>query len=43
MYTEKEEAVLEILGDKPLTRDEMVRKLKLPRTTIYDVLKKLIE
>lgn len=38
-----EERLLSILRDGgPLTRDQLVKKMSIPRTTIYDGLKKLI-
>lgn len=40
--TQIEEQLLGALKQGPLTRDQLVKKLELPRTTIYDGLKKLI-
>jgi predicted ArsR family transcriptional regulator len=38
-----EERLISILKDGgPLTRDQLVKKMDVPRTTIYDGLKKLI-
>lgn len=38
-----EERLISILKDGgPLTRDQLVKKMAIPRTTIYDGLKKLI-
>jgi len=37
-----EEQLLSVLKDGPQTRDELVKKMAIPRTTIYDGLKKLI-
>nr|MDO8113935.1 helix-turn-helix domain-containing protein [Candidatus Sigynarchaeota archaeon] len=37
-----EEKLLVVLKEGPLTRDQLVKKLAVPRTTIYDGLKKLI-
>ena len=38
-----EERLISILKDGgPLTRDQLVKKMDIPRTTIYDGLKKLI-
>lgn len=37
-----EDKLLGVLHEGPLTRDQLVRKLKVPRTTIYDGIKKLI-
>jgi len=38
-----EERIISLLKDSgPLTRDQMVKKMEIPRTTIYDGLKKLI-
>ena len=34
--------LVELLSKGPLTRDQMVKKLTVPRTTIYDGLKRLI-
>ena len=38
-----EERLISVLADGgPLTRDQLVKKMEIPRTTIYDGLKKLI-
>jgi len=37
-----EEKLLGLLKEGPQTRNELVKKLSVPRTTIYDGLKKLI-
>jgi len=37
-----EEKLLVVLKEGPLTRDQLIAKLGIPRTTIYDSLKKLI-
>nr|MDO8113579.1 hypothetical protein [Candidatus Sigynarchaeota archaeon] len=37
-----EEKLLVVLKEGPLTRDQLVAKLAIPRTTIFDSLKKLI-
>lgn len=37
-----EERLVDILKEGPLTRDQLVKKILVPRTTIYDGLKKLI-
>jgi len=37
-----EERLLALLKDGPHTRDQLVKKLAIPRTTIYDGLRKLI-
>jgi hypothetical protein len=38
-----EERLVALLKEGPQTRDQLVRKLHVPRTTIYDGLRKLIE
>jgi predicted ArsR family transcriptional regulator len=39
-----EEQLIGVLKDGgPLTRDQLVKKMEVPRTTIYDGLKKLIQ
>jgi predicted ArsR family transcriptional regulator len=38
-----EERLVAILKEGPHTRDQLVKKLDLPRTTIYDGLRRLIE
>jgi predicted ArsR family transcriptional regulator len=40
--TQIEEQLIGVLKQGPLTRDQLVKKLAIPRTTIYDGLKKLI-
>lgn len=37
-----EEQLIDILKEGPLSRDQMVQKLHIPRTTIYDGLKRLM-
>jgi len=37
-----EHKLIGVLKEGPLTRDQLVRKLAVPRTTLYDGLKKLI-
>lgn len=37
-----EDQLLDLLKEGPLTRDQLVKKLSMPRTTIYDGLKKLM-
>lgn len=37
-----EKKLVDILKEGPMTRGQMVKKLGIPRTTIYDGLKKLI-
>ena len=37
-----EERLLALLKEGPCTRDQLVKKLAIPRTTIYDGLRKLI-
>ena len=41
-FSPLEEKLIDVLKNGPLTRDEMVKKLAVPRTTVYDGLKKLI-
>ncbi|MBD3188945.1 hypothetical protein GF325_19110 [Candidatus Bathyarchaeota archaeon] len=41
-HSELETQLLGVLEDGPKTRDQLVKKLGIPRTTIYDGLKKLI-
>lgn len=36
-----DEQLLEVLKGNPMTRDQLVKKLGIPRTTIYDSLNKL--
>jgi len=38
-----EERLVSILKEGPQTRDQLVKKLSIPRTTIYDGLRKLIQ
>ncbi len=40
--TPLEDQLMDLLKEGPLTRDQMVKKLSVPRTTIYDGLKKLM-
>ncbi len=37
-----EERLMAILKEGPQTRDQLVKKMAIPRTTIYDGLRKLI-
>jgi predicted ArsR family transcriptional regulator len=37
-----EEKLYNVLHEGPLTREQLVKKLGVPRTTVYDGLKKLI-
>ena len=37
-----EERLVALLKEGPQTRDQLVKKLRIPRTTIYDGLRKLI-
>ena len=41
-YSELEIQLLDVLKQGPMTRDQLVTKLEIPRTTIYDGLKKLM-
>lgn len=41
-HTPIEEELVDLLKEGPITRDQMVRRLRKPRTTIYDGLKRLI-
>ena len=41
-HSKLELQLLELLSKGALTRDQMVKKLDIPRTTIYDGLKRLI-
>jgi len=40
--TEIEKKLLVLLKGKPATRDQLVKTMELPRTTIYDGLRKLM-
>lgn len=42
-YSPLEMKLLDLLEDGPMVRDEMVKRLGIPRTTIYDALKRLIK
>ncbi|MHA1793248.1 MAG: helix-turn-helix domain-containing protein [Promethearchaeota archaeon] len=41
-HTPLEEKLVDLLRKGPMTRGEMVKRLNIPRTTIYDGLKSLI-
>jgi predicted ArsR family transcriptional regulator len=42
LHSKLEEQLISLLGRGPMTRGDMVKSTNIPRTTIYDALKKLM-